>query len=209
MIGREAKRSVGSAGSEPPRHRGPWCNRAVILVTLGVSACQPALGWVGGQMMLSASDPRLWQFFSYALVHEGLVHLVGNLLALSLFGGVVNVRLGHLGYLGLYLSGAVFAGTAWLATARYGFLLGASGSAGAVMGAYLAAAPRGVLQVGRAGGRHVCVPGWAVIAAYFLFNLWMSFHSSGTVAYQAHVAGILYGFALARGLLAAAPPRVA
>lgn len=194
--------SVQRVPVQSPRHATSWCNWAVILITLVVSAAQPALGALAGQMMLSAAEPRLWQFLSYALVHAGLVHLSGNLLALALFGGVVNDRLGHAGYLGLCLSGAVFAGTAWLATARYGFLLGASGSAGAVMGAYLAVAPRGVLHIGRAGGRHLRVPGWTLVVGYFLFNVWMSFESSGTVAYQAHVAGIVYGFALAMGLVA-------
>ena len=64
------------------------------------------------QLMLTPERPYLWQFVSYAFLHSGFAHIIGNMFFLYLFGNNVNDKLGHIGYLCLYLAGAVFSGFA-------------------------------------------------------------------------------------------------
>ena len=48
-------------------------------------------------------------FFAYGFLHGGLLHLLGNMLFLYIFGNNVNDKMGHIGYLAFYLAGGVFA----------------------------------------------------------------------------------------------------
>src|SRR5690554_174491 len=55
--------------------------------------------------MLHPQRPILWQFITYAFLHANLVHILGNMYILYLFGNNVNDRLGNAGYLSFYLAG--------------------------------------------------------------------------------------------------------
>ena len=91
-------------------------------------------------MVLNPLDPSLPTFITYSLLHENLMHLASNMLFLYIFGNNVNDKMGHLAYLGFYLSGAVFAGVGYAATSTQP-VLGASGAVSAVTGAYLVLFP--------------------------------------------------------------------
>ena len=64
------------------------------------------------QLVLDPTPGRLylWQFVSYAFLHGGMLHILGNMYFLYMFGNNVNDKLGHIGYLCFYLAGAVFSG---------------------------------------------------------------------------------------------------
>ena len=85
---------------------------------------------------LSPRDPSLWTFITYAFLHANWMHLIGNMLFLWIFGNNVNDKMGHVGYLGFYLAGGVFAGIAYvLLQHTSAAVLGASGAIAAVTGA--------------------------------------------------------------------------
>jgi membrane associated rhomboid family serine protease len=101
-----------------------------------------------GQFVL---DPRpgqlhLWQFVSYAFLHGGLIHILGNMFFLYLFGNNVNDKLGHIGYLCFYLAGAVLSGVGHIYMGGTA-VLGASGAVAAVTGAYLVLFPQTLVTV--------------------------------------------------------------
>src|SRR5512136_2185878 len=61
-------------------------------------------------LMLIPAHWQPWQFVSYAFLHGGYMHIIGNMFFLYLFGNNVNDRLGHFWYTLFYLTGAVLSG---------------------------------------------------------------------------------------------------
>jgi membrane associated rhomboid family serine protease len=83
-------------------------------------------------------------FVTSLFLHGGVLHLVGNMWFLYIFGGNVEDRLGHLRYLAFYLLCGLAAGVSHLVI-NWGSnvpTIGASGAIAGVMGAYLILYPR-------------------------------------------------------------------
>ncbi|MDK2980709.1 MAG: hypothetical protein PWQ55_1056 [Chloroflexota bacterium] len=158
------------------------------------------------------ANPLSWYpFLTHMWLHGSLLHIIGNMWVLLIFGDNVEDRLGSGRYLAFYLLGGVAAGLL-----QYYFsananvpALGASGAIAAVMGAYLIFYPRAKVVT--------FVPifffGWFVrissvvfIGIWFLMQLFSGVSSlsaaAGTqvsgVAWWAHVGGFLFGLLMAR-----------
>ncbi len=100
------------------------------------------LWWAGWD---SASP---WRILTYAFVHapDNWMHILGNMLFLWVFGAGVEDRLGRVGYLALYLSGAAAAAlghSLWSEAP----LIGASGAIAAITGAFMVLFPRSHVRV--------------------------------------------------------------
>ncbi len=154
------------------------------------------------QFMLTPIRPYLWQFVSYAFLHGSIMHIVGNMFFLYLFGNNVNDKLGSISYLCLYLGGSAFAGIGHtiLHTTP---VLGASGAVAAVTGAYLVLFPQTLITVLY---WFLFIGTMELPALYFIIfklivwdNLIEPKFSIASVAYDAHLAG--YGFGIAAMLL--------
>ncbi len=80
---------------------------------------------------------------THMFVHAGLLHLLGNMVYLWVFGDNVEDRLGHTRFLLLYLGGGLVAAAAQtvLNLGEAVPLVGASGAVAAVLGAYLLTYP--------------------------------------------------------------------
>ncbi|MBU0719439.1 MAG: rhomboid family intramembrane serine protease [Planctomycetes bacterium] len=159
-------------------------------------------------LALDSSDPKLYQFIAYAFLHADVWHLFGNMLFLWVFGNSVNGKMGDWAYLVFYLAGGVFAGWGW-AVLNPGptYLVGASGAIAAVTTAYLVLFPRS----------RVTVLVWffffirffelsALVIILLKIILWdnvvaPSIGPPGNVATSAHLAGYLFGFVGALGML--------
>ncbi len=151
---------------------------------------------------LQPAEPHLYQFVSYQFLHASLMHLVGNMIFLFIFGNGVEDRLGKLGYVLFYLAGGVLAGLGHYLTSASP-VLGASGAVAAVTGAYLALFPLS----------NVTIVYWFWIVGAFevssmvliLFRVGQDalFHvlGVGNVAYVAHLAGYAFGFTIGMALL--------
>ena len=193
--------------------RTPYINYALIVVNVVVfllsyaPRVDPFTGepellrrWAE-QLVLDPTPGRLylWQFVSYAFLHGGLLHIIGNMYFLYMFGNNVNDKLGHIGYLCFYLGGAVFSGIGhvFMSGAQ---VLGASGAVAAVTGAYLVLFPQTLITVlywfffiGM-----IELPALYFIA--FKLIIWdnviePSFAPPVAVAYGAHLAGYAFGVA--------------
>jgi membrane associated rhomboid family serine protease len=150
-------------------------------------------------------------------LHGGLLHLLGNMLFLMVFGNNVEDRLGRVRYLIFYLA------CGYIAT--YGFalstpnsqetLVGASGAIAGVLGAYLILFPgaRVTSLVPFLFFIPVWLPAWIVLGSWFVLQ-WLYFQGAATaegagVAYLAHVVGFAAGIVLVillGGLRARRPP---
>jgi membrane associated rhomboid family serine protease len=161
--------------------------------------------------MLNPAHPQLWQFVSYAFLHGGLMHIIGNMYFLYLFGNNINDKLGNIGYLCLYLAGAVFAGIGH-SLLHENPVLGASGAVAAVTGAYLVLFPQTLITI--LYWLFYFIGTMELSALYFIgFKLivWDNVieprFSDAAIAYDAHLAGYACGVAamlvlLATGLIA-------
>ncbi|MHC4126188.1 MAG: rhomboid family intramembrane serine protease, partial [Planctomycetota bacterium] len=139
-------------------YRTPYVNYFLIAINAAVfllsyyKHIEPSTGTVevlrpwAEQFMLTPIRPFLWQFVSYAFLHGGFMHIIGNMFFLYLFGNNVNDKLGSIGYLCFYLAGAVFSGVGH-AIVSDASVLGASGAVAAVTGAYLVLFPQTLITV--------------------------------------------------------------
>jgi membrane associated rhomboid family serine protease len=188
-------------------------NWAVILVNVGVSVWGWKFPTLAEHYELNARDPHVLNFLSYAFLHQAgavapwlSVHLFGNVLALHMFGNNVNDRLGHVGYLALYLAGAVFAAVGCvLLPGSAPRVIGASGAVMAVTGAYLVLFPRShvtLMYVLVVVNGVVEVPCMYLVSFFVALDLSMSLAGSAGVAHVAHIWGALMGFGVCAGLLA-------
>ena len=158
------------------------------------------------RFMLTPDSWHLWQFVSYAFLHEGFMHLIGNMFFLYLFGNNINDKFGHIGYLCFYLAGAVFSGIGHAVVHSGSSIptLGASGAVAAVTGAYLVLFPQTLITVlywfffiGV-----VEVPALYFIALKMILIDNVIARYTRYVAYDAHLAGYSFGIAALIGLLA-------
>ncbi len=156
--------------------------------------------------MLTPAHPFLWQFISYSFLHGGLMHIIGNMFFLYLFGNNVNDKIGHIGYLCFYLAGAVFSGVGHTVFNSSSTIptLGASGAIAAVTGAYLMLFPQTLITVLYwfyiIGTTEVPALYFIAFKMILIDNLIVRY--TPNVAYDAHLAGYTFGMAAILGLLA-------
>jgi membrane associated rhomboid family serine protease len=134
--------------------------------------------------------------FISMFLHANLVHLLGNLWSLWIFGNNVEDAYGSGGYLLLYLVSGLAATAAFVVTnpGEVTPLVGASGAISGVMGAYLVLFPRA--RVVSVFPIFFFIP-VALPAALFLI-LWFAGQfalvgGATGIAWQAHVGGFVFG----------------
>jgi len=197
----------------------PYTNYALIIVNVVIFLLTyyPATGtgqilrlWAN-QFMLAPVRPHLWQFVSYAFLHGGFMHIIGNMFFLYLFGNNVNDKLGHIGYLCFYLAGAVFSAIGHIALgslyAPQGLavpMLGASGASAAVTGAYLVLFPQTMITVLY---WFIFIGTMELPALYFIALKMILIDNVITrytpnVAYDAHLSGYAFGILVMLAMLA-------
>ncbi len=158
-------------------------------------------------------SPPLSVLFSM-FIHEGWLHLLGNMLFLVIFGNNIEDRFGRLRYLLFYL----FCGY----VAAYGFafadqtsvepLVGASGAIAGVLGAYLVIYPRAKVWslVPFLFFIPLRLPAWLVLGGWFVlqwvYSVGYAASGAGSVAYLAHVFGFLTGVVVGLIVRATSPP---
>jgi membrane associated rhomboid family serine protease len=184
-------------------------NFAVFVMELTVS---PRTGgytfrpWVHDFWLVPRLSPW-WTYVTYAFLHHDFWHVFFNMFFLYLFGRNVNDKLGPLGYVAFYVVGAVLSGMGQ--GALHGAVprptLGASGAVAAITGAYLVLFPQSVLTVIYwfffIGTLEIPALYFILIKLILIDNLLA--RGQGSVAYEAHLAGYVFGVAATLVLLAA------
>jgi membrane associated rhomboid family serine protease len=128
-------------------------------------------------------------------LHGGLLHLLGNMWFLWVFGNNVEEAFGHVGYALLYLVGGVAATLAFVVAhpAATDPLVGASGAIAAVLGAYLVLYP-GHLVLSVVFITLIPVPAALFLGIWFLGQFAVA---DPGVAWEAHVGGFVVGVLVA------------
>src|SRR5215217_5244410 len=120
--------------TDSPLRSTPYMNWAIIAANVVMYVVQlkvwgdPSVPGHTPTIALWPQDAHLYQFFGYMFLHGGVMHLLGNMLFLYVFGNNVNDKMGHIGYLGFYLAGGVFAGIGHVASSPTLGVIGASGA---------------------------------------------------------------------------------
>jgi membrane associated rhomboid family serine protease len=159
------------------------------------------------QYLVQGSPPVLGihlAILASGFIHSGYIHLIGNLIFLSVFGPPVEKRLGVIRFVLFYIVAifvAFYAHTIIHPQSNMP-VVGASGAIAAVMGAYLILTPRGriltiiplilLLEV-------VEIPSVIFILVWFAIqgaSGYLSIHSQSTVAWFSHIGGFFLGLSM-------------
>ena len=135
-------------------------------------------------------------------LHANIVHLLGNMLFLWVFGNNVEDRLTPIGFTLFYFASGIIATLAFTAVnaGSIGPLVGASGAIAGVMGAYLIWFPRARILsiVFPIFFFPFYLPASIVLLLWFVLQFFTDPHNG--VAWVAHVAGFAFGAAVAYAL---------
>lgn len=193
--------------TDSPLRASPYMNWGLIVANTAVFLYTLSDPSLAAKYALAAREPHLEQFITYQFLHAGWLHIIGNMLFLYIFGNNVNDRLGHLGYLALYLGGGIFAGISYIfSSGGDATLVGASGSVFTVAGAFLVLLPRSNITIFYFWffvGVTEIASMWLILGlfAYEIF-LNATSHGGDMVAHAAHIGGTLYGAVVCMSLLA-------
>ncbi|MFP4134857.1 MAG: rhomboid family intramembrane serine protease [Halothece sp.] len=163
----------------------------------------------GGDVQQSISP--WFTLFTSQFLHGGILHIVGNMLYLRVFGNNIEDAMGKIWFLGFYLSCGAFAALAqWFFSMNSEVpLLGASGAIAGIMGAYILRFPAAqiltllpliIIWTTIRLPAFVFLGIWFAQQAIYGFATLESSASIGTegggVAYWAHAGGFVAGAVL-------------
>jgi membrane associated rhomboid family serine protease len=189
-----------------PMSRWPIANFALIGLTMVVS-----IGAMFSDIDTESIRPLIldgWSptgMFGHMFLHAGVVHLIGNMLFLWVFGNAVCAKIGNLPCPFLYL------GLGFLAAATHnifdsGPAIGASGAINGIVGMFLVFYPLNDVTclyfVIYRGGSFSLSSVWMILA-WLVFDIWGATAGFGPVAYWAHLGGFFAGAGLAALILSA------
>jgi membrane associated rhomboid family serine protease len=157
-------------------------------------------------MAMKRKGFSILQPFTYVFVHADLLHLIGNMVFLFVFGNAVNAKLGHGLFLACYFVLGAFSGICWLLMSSGPALVGASGAIMGLVGIFFVLFPKNDVQIlyvfTLALSGSIRLAAFWVILFYLGGDLWGTLSGGGGgVAYIAHLAGGVAGMAIAVGLL--------
>ncbi|HHV78997.1 MAG TPA: rhomboid family intramembrane serine protease [Firmicutes bacterium] len=162
-------------------------------------------------VLLKYGIEGFYPFLTSMFLHNGWLHVAGNMLFLWVFGDNVEDRLGHLKYLFFYLLVGVISGVVHVVFNISSPVptIGASGAVAGVLGAYFVMFPRArVLALVPLGFFLTVaeVPAVVFLVLWFLLQLFSGVASIGLpanvggVAWWAHVGGFAAGMLLVKVL---------
>lgn len=140
---------------------------------------EPAFGW-----------QTVTMFLSYAVLHGGFVHLLGNMVVVLALGRVAVARLGQGGFVILYLLSAIGGAAGFaLLSPSLSPMVGASGAVFGLIGAWQFWDFRD-----RRAARASLAPIAKTILGLALVNLVMWWFLDGLLAWEAHLGGFVAGW---------------
>lgn len=145
-----------------------------------------------------------WQLLTNTFMHGGWLHLIFNMWSLWIFGPAMEARCGRMGFLTLYVGGALVASATHLAANWLSVqpALGASGAIAGVIAAYAMVYPRQqvvLLVPVFFFPLFVPVSAWFFAIFWFVLQVLQGTHElfapsmAGGIAWWAHIGGFLFG----------------
>jgi membrane associated rhomboid family serine protease len=176
----------------------PHAYKAFVIHNATIPQRIPAFlaGYLGFKM-------AFYPMFTSMFLHGGLMHLLGNMLFLYVFGDNVEDCFGHVGYLLFYLFCGLGSGLVHVIFNLHSSLpaIGASGAISGVMGAYAVLYPRAnVLMLFFVF--LIPIPALFVLGYWFVLQFLEGIgefgaSNTGGVAWWAHIGGFLIGVVIA------------
>jgi membrane associated rhomboid family serine protease len=160
-----------------------------ILVSLVAWSADPGFeDWLvySGERL---ADGAFWTLFTSLFVHFDLLHLLGNLLFLFVFGRAFEEEAGGSATAAAFFAGGViaFLGSSFY----YGAGVAMVGASGAI---FTLAAAAMLVKPLKLSAAFFFIPLGLVAALYFIFNVFaVVLEFGGNVGYVAHVAGFVVG----------------
>lgn len=154
---------------------------------------------------------RPWQLITYGFMHGSVMHILLNMYALYMFGGLIERVMGQRRFIIYYFTCLVAAALAqlaimyWFEPDRVFPTVGASGAIFGLLGAFAMLFPREKLMMIPIP---VGIPAWLFVTLYGLAEL--VFGVTGTlsgVAHFAHLGGLVAGLLLLWAWGVRTPPR--
>jgi rhomboid family protein len=147
----------------------------------------PTRGWV----------PAFATLVTYQFFHADIMHLLGNMIFLWVFGDDIERALGRARYLAFYLLAGIIGGLAFVANDPHARieLIGASGAIAGIVIAYVMLRPCAKITV-LLGIIPLRISAYWVIGLFVITQLWNLGSQKSEVAYWCHFGGMLAGGAL-------------
>lgn len=143
--------------------------------------------------------PENASYLTYAFLHGGFMHLAGNMLFLWVFGDNVEDAMGHFRFLVFYMicaAAGAYAHELVIPNSEIP-LVGASGAAAGVVGAYLVLHPKVKLWVLVLGRIPLRLTATWVLGGWIAFQVYSFVVDTGNeVSWAAHIGGFLAGAVL-------------
>jgi membrane associated rhomboid family serine protease len=168
---------------------------------------------VGADGAVVSAGFRVWQLVTYAFMHGGWQHIFFNMLALYMFGGVIERTFGAREFLIYYFVCLVVAALAQLAVVHFftGGFYPTLGASGAIFGLLLAFGMLYPHQRIMLLFPPIPMPAWLFVTGYVILELVLGVTGTQSgVAHFAHLGGALAGFVMIeywRGKLPIKPRR--
>ncbi|NLB88116.1 MAG: rhomboid family intramembrane serine protease [Syntrophomonadaceae bacterium] len=151
--------------------------------------------------------------FSYMFLHGSLMHLIGNMWILWLFGDNVEDKMGKGQFLLFYLICGVLAALSHFVVNPYSYIpvVGASGAVAGVMGAYFLMFKRARILTLVPPFFLINIPAWIYLGFWAISQLWCGAQdifatgTCGQIAFWAHIGGFVVGMLLYRTFLKKEP----
>ena len=148
-----------------------------------------------GDGIVPGALPPVLTLFTYMFLHGDIVHILGNMIFLWVFGDNVEETLGRARFLAFYLGCGVLGALAFIASDPHSDvpLIGASGAIAGVVIAYVMLRPCAKITV-LIGIIPLRINAYWVVGLFVLTQLWnLGASSKSEVAYWAHFGGMLTG----------------
>ena len=186
-------------------------NGVVFLLELSQGQSLDKFIFIYGLVPARYSVPQLAEYFTagqqamafltFMFLHGGLLHLLGNMWSLYIFGDNVEDHLGHFRYLAFYLLCGLASGISHLVLNWHSEIptIGASGAIAGVMGAYFVLYPKAkvlTLVPIFIFIQFVELPAFIFLGIWFLIQFLSAAGDSaqsGGIAWWAHIGGFVFG----------------
>ena len=141
--------------------------------------------------------------FGHIWLHGGILHILGNMLFLWIFGNAVCAKIGNIRYFPIYVLLGIVAG---ISQAMFvgGSSLGASGAINGIVGMYLILFPLNEITCYfvfifflRPIIKEFTLSSYWMILFWLVFDLWGAMQGGGQVGHFAHLGGFVGGVVLA------------
>ncbi|OHB75950.1 MAG: hypothetical protein A2Z34_01235 [Planctomycetes bacterium RBG_16_59_8] len=192
-------------GDVNPTRTRPFVNYALLGINIAVflALCFPEPSdnvLLKYALIPQLSDPKT--FLTSMFLHANLLHLIGNMLFLWIFGDNIEDQLGHVAYLLIYVAFGLAASFAhiWTTTDPNVPTLGASGAISGVIGAYVVFFPSHKIRMLMlfyyfVRVFHVAAVWW--IGFWIIEQVIFQWMGMPGVAYMAHIGGCVAGIVVA------------